>query len=86
MRTAYRPVDMVFSIMGLLGVDLDPSRFGAHDRTPALVEMMQKLLAKGNRAEWLAIVPLIAGARLVNPACDTETECVRTGTRHWSGG
>ncbi|KAK1755617.1 hypothetical protein QBC47DRAFT_300481 [Echria macrotheca] len=59
MRTAYRPVDMVFSIMGLFGVDLDPSKYTASDRTLALVDMMRKLLAKGGRAEWLAIVPQI---------------------------
>lgn len=55
MRTAKFPVDMVYSIMGLLGVTLDASKFKNEDRIPATRALMQEILDKGGRAEWLAI-------------------------------
>ena len=57
MRTACHPVDMVFSIMGILGVTLEPSKFSSGDRFPAAVALMQELLRNGGRAEWLGTAP-----------------------------
>ncbi|KAK3353379.1 hypothetical protein B0T25DRAFT_544359 [Lasiosphaeria hispida] len=54
MRTSSRPVDMVFSIMGLLGVSLEPTAFARHDRRAATVALMRGLLACGEPARWLA--------------------------------
>jgi hypothetical protein len=55
MRSFSRPVDMVFSIMGLLGVTLEPSSFAKTDRHRATIELARALLAKGEPARWLAI-------------------------------
>ncbi|KAK7752484.1 hypothetical protein SLS62_005637 [Diatrype stigma] len=55
MRTSSRPVDMIFSIMGLLGVMLEPSSFDKDDRIHATIEFARLLLAKGEAARWLGI-------------------------------
>ncbi|PCH34885.1 hypothetical protein WOLCODRAFT_79221 [Wolfiporia cocos MD-104 SS10] len=55
MRTSSRPVDMVFSIMGLFGVSLDPGRFGKDDRLHATVRLAQEILRSGGRATWLGV-------------------------------
>lgn len=67
MRTAKYPVDNVFSIMGLMGVTLDTSKFGREDRLKATIAMMQKILERGHRAEWLGL----ATKMKVNPALST---------------
>ncbi|KIY51179.1 hypothetical protein FISHEDRAFT_29651, partial [Fistulina hepatica ATCC 64428] len=56
MRTSSRPVDMVFSIMGLFGVTLDTAKFGEHDRIPATIALARAILEKegGGRANWFA--------------------------------
>ncbi|KAI0629582.1 hypothetical protein C8Q77DRAFT_1141225 [Trametes polyzona] len=54
MRTSSRPVDMVFSIMGLFGVTLDTKAFGENDRVEATIALAQSILQKGGRANWLA--------------------------------
>jgi len=59
MRTAYNPVDMVLSMMGIMGVNLDPSRYASHDRTRALVDLMRALVGRGDQASWLALIPSI---------------------------
>lgn len=56
-RVASRPADAVFSIMGILGVDLDPLKFDPKDRQAATTALMQALLDKGERAEWLGAAP-----------------------------
>ncbi|KAF8600443.1 hypothetical protein BDV93DRAFT_496772 [Ceratobasidium sp. AG-I] len=53
MRTSSRPVDMVFSIMGLFGVILDPSQFDKNDRVGATIALARNILQKGGRATWL---------------------------------
>ncbi|KAJ5709688.1 hypothetical protein N7493_009979 [Penicillium malachiteum] len=54
MRTSPRPVDMVFSIMGLLSVDLDPGQFEKHDRLKATIALTSKTLSYiGAKASWL---------------------------------
>ncbi|KAL7277227.1 hypothetical protein ACG7TL_009079 [Trametes sanguinea] len=55
MRTSSRPVDMVFSIMGLFDVSLDPSRFQPHDRRAATIALAQAILESGKSASWLGI-------------------------------
>lgn len=55
MRTSSRPVDMVFSIMGLFGVSLDPRRFEKHDRLGATIALAQEILNRGGRMSWLGI-------------------------------
>jgi hypothetical protein len=56
-RVASRPADAVFSIMGLLGVNLDPLRYDSNDRKGPTIALMQALLHKGDRAEWLGAAP-----------------------------
>ncbi|KAJ5722182.1 hypothetical protein N7488_000217 [Penicillium malachiteum] len=54
MRTSSRPVDMVFSIMGLLSVDLDPDQFEKNDRLKATIALASKRLSYiGSKASWL---------------------------------
>lgn len=54
MRTSSRPVDMVFSIMGLFGVALNPSDFRKDDRVRATIALAQGIMKNGGRATWLA--------------------------------
>ncbi|ESK90424.1 het-domain-containing protein [Moniliophthora roreri MCA 2997] len=53
MRVSSRPVDMVFSIMGLFDVSLDPRAFQSGDRFAATVALAQEILRKGGNASWL---------------------------------
>lgn len=52
-RTSSRPVDMVFSIMGLFGVSLDPKAFKADNRIGATVALAQAILRSGGSASWI---------------------------------
>ncbi|KAK7043015.1 hypothetical protein VNI00_008753 [Paramarasmius palmivorus] len=57
-RTSSRPVDMVLSIMDLLGVSLDVSAFDSGDRVKATVALIQALMKRPNaNATWLYIAP-----------------------------
>ncbi|PTB63663.1 hypothetical protein BBK36DRAFT_1143378 [Trichoderma citrinoviride] len=67
MRAAKYPVDTVFSIMGIMGVTLDTSKFGLEDRLGATIALMRAILARGGRAEWLGI----ATKALPNPKLST---------------
>ncbi|KAK7053181.1 hypothetical protein VNI00_003800 [Paramarasmius palmivorus] len=54
MRTSSRPVDMIFSIMHLLGVSLDPKLFESDDRMGATIALARGVLEKEKgRASWL---------------------------------
>ncbi|OCH87352.1 hypothetical protein OBBRIDRAFT_160710 [Obba rivulosa] len=55
MRTSSRPVDMVFCIMGLFGITLDPHAFHPRDRVGATAALARELLRKGHGASWLGI-------------------------------
>ncbi|EMD40027.1 hypothetical protein CERSUDRAFT_122132 [Gelatoporia subvermispora B] len=55
MRTSSRPVDMVFSIMGLFGISLDPRAFDESDRRGATVALARAILENGKSASWLGI-------------------------------
>lgn len=55
MRTSSRPVDMVFSIMQLMGVTLDPCTFDADDRLGATIALASKILDQGGSADWLGL-------------------------------
>ncbi|KAF7983167.1 hypothetical protein HWV62_23398 [Athelia sp. TMB] len=55
MRTSLRPVDMVFSIMGLFGVALDQKLFDVNNREGAVIALAQKILENGGKAAWLAV-------------------------------
>lgn len=59
MKVASRPVDNVFSIMGLLGVALDPREYQVGDRVKATKALMKGVLERGGRAEWLGISPTL---------------------------
>jgi hypothetical protein len=49
---------MVFSVMGLMGVELPVSRFGPNDRAKAMIALIQELTnQRGMSAEWLFIAP-----------------------------
>ncbi|KAL7943698.1 hypothetical protein V8C42DRAFT_328210 [Trichoderma barbatum] len=67
MRAAKFPVDTVFSMMGIMGVTLDTSKFTNEDRLGATIALMQGILARGEHAEWLAI----ATKALPNPKLST---------------
>ncbi|PBK63314.1 hypothetical protein ARMSODRAFT_1088617 [Armillaria solidipes] len=54
MRTSSRPVDMVFSIMGLFGVTLNPRKFETHDRLGATIALAREILKQGGSPAWLA--------------------------------
>lgn len=54
MRTSSRPVDMVFSIMGLFGVILNPREFETHDRLGATIALAREILKQGGSPTWLA--------------------------------
>lgn len=54
-RSSSRPVDMVFSIMGLLGVILDTKQFGKNDRMKATIALCREILNRGGSASWLGI-------------------------------
>ncbi|KAJ6485579.1 hypothetical protein C8R45DRAFT_1053672 [Mycena sanguinolenta] len=57
-RSSSRPVDMVFSIMDLLGVHLDVAAFGEGDRTKAMIGIIKNLMkAPRATATWLFIAP-----------------------------
>ncbi|KAK0454553.1 hypothetical protein EV421DRAFT_424188 [Armillaria borealis] len=73
-RTSKRPVDMVFSIMGLFGVTLDTRRFGKDDRLGATIALMQAILHRGGRASWLGAAPYLP----VNPRLSTFPVFPRT--------
>ncbi|KAI1646009.1 uncharacterized protein F4817DRAFT_154867 [Daldinia loculata] len=66
MRTSSRPVDMVFSIMGLFGITLDTSRFEKEDRAKATIELAREVMAKGGRATWLAAAFRIQPSRQIS--------------------
>ena len=55
MRTSSRPVDMVFSIMGLFDVELDPGVFHKDDRRGATIELARAILKAGGQATWLGL-------------------------------
>ncbi|EMD40025.1 hypothetical protein CERSUDRAFT_150928 [Gelatoporia subvermispora B] len=55
MRTSSRPVDMVFSIMGLFGVNLDPRSFDENDRMGATIALAKEILRQGGIASWLGM-------------------------------
>jgi hypothetical protein len=48
---------MVLSIMGILGVNLNPEDFDSDDRHTATISLLQKLLEKGYGVEWLGLAP-----------------------------
>ncbi|KAK4169617.1 hypothetical protein QBC43DRAFT_351677 [Cladorrhinum sp. PSN259] len=54
-RTSSRPVDMIFSIMGLMGVRLNPKSFSANDRLGATIALTRELPARGYSADWLGM-------------------------------
>ena len=54
MRTSFHPVDMAFSIMGILGVTLDPREYENHERDRAMLALARGVLRAGGRAHWLA--------------------------------
>ncbi|KAJ7231887.1 hypothetical protein B0H12DRAFT_1077016 [Mycena haematopus] len=53
LRTSSRPVDMVFSIMGLFGVSLNPASFHPDDRLGATVALARGILQNGGKAYWI---------------------------------
>lgn len=55
LRTSSRPVDMVFSVMALFGVALEPSSFAVDDRDAATLALTQKIMENGGRAMWLGL-------------------------------
>ncbi|KAI0737287.1 hypothetical protein C8Q80DRAFT_1115368 [Daedaleopsis nitida] len=54
-RTSSRPLDMVFSIMGLFGAVLDPADFAADDRLGATIALAREILRQGRSASWLGL-------------------------------
>lgn len=55
MRSASRAPDIVFSIMGLFGVTLEPSNYHKEDRYGPMLAFAQELAKMGKRADWMGI-------------------------------
>ncbi|PLB48827.1 hypothetical protein P170DRAFT_357739 [Aspergillus steynii IBT 23096] len=55
LRASSRPVDMVFSIMGLFGVSLDTRAFHQDDRAGATIALAREIVNSGRCASWLGI-------------------------------
>ncbi|PCH37452.1 hypothetical protein WOLCODRAFT_167505 [Wolfiporia cocos MD-104 SS10] len=66
LRTSSRPVDMVFSIMGLFGVSLDPHAFSAGDRLGATVALAQAITSNGGGASWLNATAMLPPSREIS--------------------
>ncbi|KAK0459898.1 hypothetical protein IW261DRAFT_1350595 [Armillaria novae-zelandiae] len=55
LRTSSHPLDMVLSIMGILGVSLDLRDFPEDDRIGATIALAWEILRQGRSASWLGI-------------------------------
>ncbi|KAL7920579.1 hypothetical protein ACQKWADRAFT_297898 [Trichoderma austrokoningii] len=78
MRMAKYPVDTVFSIMGIMGVTLDTTKFGHDDRLEATIALMQAILARGEHAEWMAIATrVVPNPRLSTLPAFPQTDAAR---------
>lgn len=53
LRTSSRPVDMVFSIMRLFNVTLDPSQYDQNDRLGATIALAREIISSGGSASWI---------------------------------
>lgn len=64
-RSSSRPIDMVFSLMDLLGVNLEVAKFGENDRYKATVAMIQALMkaSPNSVATFLFIAPTMAPSK-----------------------
>ncbi|ESK93789.1 hypothetical protein Moror_1069 [Moniliophthora roreri MCA 2997] len=71
-RRSARPVDVVFSVMGILGVTLDPAQFGKEDRLRATIAMAQALLLKDHSRNTCIDIPL--WRRMSRSKLDTARE------------
>ncbi|SJL06890.1 uncharacterized protein ARMOST_10232 [Armillaria ostoyae] len=59
-RSSSCPVDMVFSLMDLLGVNLDVEQFLPEERMKATIKLIQEVMKlQGGRALWLYITPWV---------------------------
>ncbi|KAK0231503.1 hypothetical protein IW262DRAFT_1308259 [Armillaria fumosa] len=68
-RTSSRPVDMVFSLMDLIGpgINLDVSQYGPNDRAKATIKLIQELMRfQDGVAYWLYIAPWIKPSREIS--------------------
>lgn len=54
-RASSRPVDMIFSIMGLFGITLNVAAFNKDDRVGATIALAQAILEKGGKPTWLLV-------------------------------
>ncbi|THU81972.1 hypothetical protein K435DRAFT_692492 [Dendrothele bispora CBS 962.96] len=66
MRTSSRPVDMVFSIMGLFNVILDPRSFDKNDRIGATIALAREILRQGGKPSWLGVSFSIPPSRAIS--------------------
>ncbi|KAF5361574.1 hypothetical protein D9757_011545 [Collybiopsis confluens] len=66
MRTSSRPVDMIFSIMGLFGITLNTVDFHKNDRVGATIALAREILRKGGRANWLGASFKLEPARQIS--------------------
>jgi len=57
-RTSTRDIDVIYSIMGLFGVQLDPSKYKS--RPEATIALVQAIMANGGKASWF-------GASMTSP-------------------
>lgn len=53
MRTSKRDIDVIFSVMGLFGVTLDPSNYRNGDRLMATLALAEAIMKKGGKANWI---------------------------------
>ncbi|KAF2203646.1 hypothetical protein GQ43DRAFT_447268 [Delitschia confertaspora ATCC 74209] len=76
-RAAFRPVDKILSIMGVLNVRLNPANYPTLDWKQAAIDLMRACLEGGGKADWLAIAPELG----VNPEICTLPNFPATGEK-----
>ncbi|KXN90421.1 hypothetical protein AN958_04290 [Leucoagaricus sp. SymC.cos] len=57
-RSSARQADVVFSVMAMLGVTLDPSKFEKHDRLGATLALAQEMLLNDPRENTCVDIPM----------------------------
>ncbi|KDQ10059.1 hypothetical protein BOTBODRAFT_36503 [Botryobasidium botryosum FD-172 SS1] len=65
-RASSRPVDMIFSIMGLFGVTLEVGDFHKDDRVGATVALMKAIVQNGGKPSWLLISRTLPPCRFLS--------------------
>lgn len=80
MRTCSVACDLVFSVMGIFGVELEVERYGAGDREKAAADLVFEIAKMGGRASWLGAAP---GCPVQSKVCSLPEFPVVDGREVW---